>query len=190
MALDTKQINVAKGGVKGAIYMGKVGTPLPAGADSEINEDFKSLGYVSDKGIKDGVEFKTKSTNDLGGTAVFTYPSEEKITFEFELLQTNTDVLKLRFGDDKVTGSDSLAITASYAPPKGSHSFVIDLALSHGHERIVIADGQVTKVGDATYGSKDVIKYPFTIQALASEKLNGECAKAYIKLDTNSREVV
>ena len=44
-------VGVAKPAAGGAVYRAPLGTALPTSTDAELNEAFKSLGYISDDGL-------------------------------------------------------------------------------------------------------------------------------------------
>lgn len=163
------QANVSTGKPKigGAIYRAPLGTALPTDATTALNAAFKNLGYVSEDGLVNSNTAESESIKAWGGDVVANLQTEKPDTFTATFIEAmNEDVLKATYGDSNVTGALATGLTIkanSEVLPVAS--WVVDMVLGDHMKRIVIAQGQVTEVGDIEYKDDTVIGYPLTISA-------------------------
>lgn len=101
--------------------------------------------------------------------------TEKPDTFEFTLIEAvNTDVLKVVYGDDNVTGDLTTGITVTANADQAlPHVYVIDMTLKNKTaKRIVIPNGVVSETGDVEYKDDDSVGYNITVDALPDERGN------------------
>ena len=93
---------------------------------------------------------------------------EHTDTFQFVLLEfLNSDVLKMRYGEDNVTGTLDEGVTIQVnSKTKESAIYVIDLLLDGAVQRIVIPIGKITEYEDRSINNEDVQSVGVTITAL------------------------
>lgn len=160
-------VSTGKPKIGGAIYRAPIGTALPTDATSTLNASFKCLGYVSEDGL---VNTNTASTEQLkawGGDIVATPQTEKPDIFNATFIEAmNTEVLSAAYGDGNVSGDISSGITVrANSTELEKAAWVVDMILGSNLKRIVIAQGQVTEVGDIEYKDDALIGYPLTITA-------------------------
>ena len=174
-------VTASKPKVGGAIYRAPLGTMLPKDAISELNEAFKSLGYIGEDGIVNGNSMTTEKVKAWGGDVVLESETEKTDTFKVKLLEAlNVDVLKAVYGDGNVTGdiNTGIAVKANNEEQKEC-CWVVDMILRGGiMKRVVIPNGKVTNVGDITYKDGAPIGYETTISAV--EDAEGQTHYEYI----------
>lgn len=160
--------------IAGCIYTAPIGTAIPTDATTELAEDFKSLGYVSEDGITESESKDSSNILAFGGDVVLITEGEHSYTVQFALLEyLNIDVQKVRHGDANVSGTLEAGLTIKgNANATENRVYVIDLLLNNAVERIVIPCGKVTETGDCTRNNSDAITTDITITGLPDDKGN------------------
>lgn len=174
-------VTPAKPAVNGAVYYGPLTATLPTSASAALT-GFTSLGYVSEDGVIRAIDLESNTVREWGGKVVLALETGRTETFQFVLLEANnTDVLKLKHGDNNVTGSISTGITVqSNSGDLSGHAFVIDMIEAENTlHRIVIPNGVVTAIGDTAYVRNAAVTHDLTITAIADS--SGNTAYDYIK---------
>ena len=98
--------------IAGCIYTAPIGTAIPTDATTELAEDFKSLGYVSEDGITESESKDSSNILAFGGDVVLITEGEHSYTVQFALLEyLNIDVQKVRHGYANVSGTLEAGLT-------------------------------------------------------------------------------
>lgn len=179
---NVANVSTAKPKVGGAIYSAPLGSTLPTDATSTLDSAFKSLGYISEDGLKNENSPESESIKAWGGDTVAVVQSDKPDVFKYTLIEaTNIDVLKEVYGDDNVAGTLSTGIEIkANAIELEEHCLVIDMVLKGGVlKRIVIPNGKVTEIGEISYADADAIGYETTLQAVPDT--DGNTHYEYIK---------
>lgn len=168
---NVRNVTAGKPAIKGAIYRALLTDELelPTDAVSDLSEDFKPLGYVSDAGLTNSNSPESDKIKAWGGDVVLITQNEKSDTFKFKLIEAmNVDVLKAVYGDTNVTGSiaEGLSVTANADEPEEG-AWIIDMILRGGVlKRIVIPDGKLSELADIEYVDNDAVGYEVTVEAL------------------------
>lgn len=183
MANNANNVTVGKPAIQGAIFRAPLGTTLPTGTDTELNEAFAELGYVSEDGVRNNNSASSETIKAWGGDTVLTTTTEKTDTFAFKLIEVlRVDVLKAIYGDDNVTGTIETGITVtSDASEAEAGVWVIDMIHTGSKKRIVIPNGKLSELGEIAYTDNEAVGYEITITALPSDTIGGATHKEYIK---------
>jgi len=175
MATDTSKVYLAGSAdgpnAKGLFYRAPEGTALPVSALTPLPAAYVYQGGNSDAGYTNSQSRDTTKIADHDGETVAVPQSAYSETFTIEVIESkNADTLKTVFGDDNVvitaatptSGAEIRVIHNASILPRSV--FVFDTKHGKGVRRQIVPLGQVTSVGDVTFVSKDIVKYPLTIE--------------------------
>ncbi len=172
---NVNNVSTAKPKIGGAIYSAPIGTDLPENAKAELNEAFKSLGYISEDGLTNNNSPESEEIKAWGGDVVAVVQTDKKDTFQYTLIEaTNMDVLKEVYGKDNVSGDLTTGIKIkANSKELDEHSVVIDMVLKGGVlKRIVIPIAKIAEIGEISYADEDAIGYETTLQAVPDAEGN------------------
>lgn len=179
-------VSVGKPKIGGAIYVAPAGTTVPTSATETLGSAFTCLGYISEDGLSNTNTASTEEIKAWGGDVVLRPQTEKPDTFTATFIESlNVDVLKAAYGSDNVSGTLATGITVkANSKELPSCVWVTDMVLNGNClERIVIANGQVTEVGEIVYKDDTAIGFPLTITAYPggwADTTDQDTHKAYI----------
>ena len=164
-------VGVAKPAAGGAVYRAPLGTALPTSTDAELNEAFKSLGYISDDGLTNSNSPKTEQVKAWGGDTVKTIQKEKPL---------NEEVLKSSYGSDNVSGTIAAGLTVKASSREIPNSaWVVDTIVNNANKRIVIPDAGISEMEDIVYSDSKALGYGITLAAVPDT--SGNTHYEYIK---------
>jgi len=184
---NVQNVSTAKPKVGGAVYSAPLGATLPMDATTELDADFKSLGYISEDGLTNTNTPESETIQAWGGDTVAVVETSKEDTFTYTLIEsTNIDVLKEVYGQENVSGTLETGITIkANSKQLEEHSLVIDMVLKGGNlKRVVIPNGKVSEIGEITYTDAEAIGYETTIQGMPDEE--GNTHYEYIQAPTQN----
>lgn len=128
---NAQNVSTAKPKIGGALYSAPLGTKLPKDAISDIDSEFKSLGYVSEDGMSNENTPESEDIIAWGGDVVATAQTSKADTFTYTMIEaTNINVLKEVYGQGNVSGNleTGIEIKANNKELE-EHCLVIDMIL-------------------------------------------------------------
>lgn len=174
-------VSAAKPAVGGAISVGATTATLPTSTGGDLT-GFKSLGYISEDGLKNDNSPESEEVKAWGGDIVMTPLTGKPDKFSFTLIEClNEEVLKFVYGTKNVTGtlSAGISITAK-AEEQELHAFVIDMIMRGGvAKRIVIPQASISEIAEIEYTDGGAVAYAITITAYPDA--SGATHKEYLK---------
>ena len=166
--MNAKNVTAAKPKVGGAIWCAPLGTALPTDAKSDLDPEFKSLGYISKDGLTNANSPSNENTAAWGGDTVHTYQTEKPDTFQFQLIEAlNAEVLKAVYRDDNVTGDLETGLTVkANAKEQQDACWVVETILNGDTvKRVVVPCAKITEIEDIVYKDDEALGYGVTISA-------------------------
>ena len=189
MANSSKMnIALAKTLVSGVVFVGTKTSILPTDGTTALDTTFTNVGYISDDGIENGTDLKTKDVTEMGGRTVLTVITSYAENYKFTMDETNAASLSLRYGAGNVKTGTGGAITIDHAMPDGGAlPVVIEIPMTNGKiKRILIPEASLSDVDKITYSSGDAIGYSVTLAANASDQINGATSREWITTPTTT----
>jgi len=166
---NANNVTAGKPRIAGSIYRAATSASLPTTADASLGGAFKSLGYISEDGVKNNNSPETEDIKAWGGDIVLNTLTGKEDKFTFKLLEAmNTDVLSAVYNSGNVTGDLSTGITVkAKAEQSEAAAYVIDMVLKNGVlKRIVIPNATVSEVSEIVYADNDAVGYEVTLAAV------------------------
>lgn len=179
MANNAQNVSFGKPKATGGIWIAPSGTTLPVNATATLDNDFKSLGYISEDGLVNAIETDTEEVKAWGGDTVLTGQTSFAEKFTFNMLETNVEALKFYYGADNVTDSGEITISVN-STELPEVVMVAEVVLTGGRvKRIVVPHAKLfDRSGEITYVDGEAIMYPVNILALPD--VSGNTSKQYI----------
>lgn len=166
-------------GVTGGAFHAPLATTIPTNATSALNAAFKEVGYISEDGITQAIAADVSDIKAWqNGDVVRKVQTSHDLTFQFSMIETNAESLKIYYGDPNATIS-AVQITGDQTVRE---AWVLEVTDGDNDIRVVLPDAQVTERGDVTYKNDEAIAYDVTITAYPDS--NG--VKAYLYMDATS----
>lgn len=175
MSNTATNVTAGKPKVEGAVYRAPLNTTLPTTVSETLDSAFEALGYISDAGVVNSNSPSNTAIKAWGGDTVLDIQTEKPDTFKMAFIEAmNTDVLKMVYGDDNVSGdlTDGITIEAN-SKELECQSLVIDMLLKDGAaKRIVLPNCKVTSIADITYADNSAVGYEVTLSCYPDEDGN------------------
>jgi len=158
-------------GYEGDLCVAPVGTTLPVSAVEPLASGFVELGYVTSDGVT--LSHDDQSTDLIAwqrGDIVRTLMTEQKLTLQASVMETNDKTVETYFGSYlEVTASGPVLAERAFQPTQ----VILALTVIDGDSvhRMVIPSAELTERGDLVYVTDDSVNYDmtFTIYPDASQ---------------------
>lgn len=183
---NTAYVNVGKPdtAVSGGVSSAPLGTAIPVDATTALDPEFTNYGFISEDGLTETNEKSSDKIKAWGGRIVKNLQTDSSASFSFSFIESsNADVLKAICGENNVTVTPAdethgAQITAKFDLEQlPSRVWNFDVKDGKNKVRVSVPNGQITELGDVTYGDEDVIAYEVTVDALWDDTLKAYYVK-------------
>lgn len=180
------QANVSAGkGVKGGyIFSAPVGTTLPTDIETELDEAFKCLGFISEDGYVETVEEDSSDHVDMNGDLMDSTNSNRVESAQVTLAEIKAETLKRQYGEANVTDENGLITVRHNSDSHPTFAYVLELVLKNNRRwRKVVPMGQSSELDDLTIASSELCQRALTIKYLTDNDGN-TCYDYYESTET------
>jgi hypothetical protein len=163
--------------VTGAVYVAPTGTTGPTDATTALANDWKSVGYISEDGVKEtndteSDEIKAWQNSDIVRKTI----TKQETSYGFTMIETNAVALGLFYGKAIQAGDTSHLIGGTSA---NKVAMVIDVIDGSKTVRRFIPDAEVTERGEVTFSASEAVGYEVTVVAYPNAALGGSVEVHY-----------
>lgn len=159
MALTPANAEVA---VTGAVMVGDTSATAPTAVDGTTT-GFTDVGLIGEDGV---VESHDEASERLkawqGGQTVRVVNTDGAVTYQFTMLETSETTVELAYDTTVTSGSYVIDLNKN----RTHKSFIIDTVDGDELERVYIADGVITELGDVVRVNNQIKAYPVTVEAI------------------------
>lgn len=154
---STENVSAGKGVAGGYFFAAPIGTAAPTDIETELDEAFANIGFVSEDGIVFSTESDTNDLVDMNGDTMDTASGTHTETFAVTFAEVKKDSQAILYGDGNVTDSNGL-LTVHVKGEDAPHRIcVFEGVLKNGRRwRRVIHDCRATELGDLTVASSEL----------------------------------
>lgn len=172
-AANVDNVSVGKPKQPGAIFAAPAASKLPTDATTALDKAFKCLGYGHSDGVANNNETDESSIKAWGGDVVLKTVTSRDETLEFGLIEAlSTSVLKTVYGENHVKGDLAAGMTVEHtSDPLPRGVFAVEMLMTNGViKRLVVPNGQITKVDSVSYKDDEEINYKCTVACYPDAK--------------------
>jgi hypothetical protein len=174
-----QQITAPSPRVTGGVLKAPAGSTIPATALGSPDAAFKSLGRVSNEGLRRTEDRTNTDIQDWGGDLVATLQERYSVTLRFVLIQTlNVDVQRAVHGSGNVTTSANTTTTGTEIKSilnsklLDTGSWVFDGFFNLASLRLVVPLGRITTVGEVRWVHNALFAYDCTLKCFPDDDGN------------------
>ena len=163
---SSDNIQTARPRVTGVFFTAPAGTALPNDATTALSSAFVELGYVSEDGIAETYDKSSDILREMGGSPVAALNTANNVEYKLTMLEDSADVEELLLGSGNITTNLDGDLTAAVlnGADVPAAVFAFDMVLRSTKKfRVVLANAQVTAVGDLVYKAGGAMSREITI---------------------------
>ena len=146
----------------GAVFIAPAGTTVPTDALTELPEDYKCLGCISEDGVVNTQSTESEDFNDWEGDVVDTSTTKYSETLQMTFLEAvNPDVLAYIYGDSHVHLTEGGGIHIEHTgDDRDECILVVDTILKNKRiNRLVAPRSIVGEIGDVSRKRNELMGY-------------------------------
>ncbi|MBQ9387121.1 MAG: phage tail protein [Lachnospiraceae bacterium] len=165
-------ITAVKPKVGGALYVAPTTATLPTDFSTALDSAFKSLGYISEDGVKNNNGSTSEELRAWGGEVVHATEKEYKDNYFFTLIEfLNLEVLSIAFGEGNISDIKDGGVTVGHKLQHNNHThdtmaWVFEMVLEGDRVmRKVIPCAKVTELGEINFKDSEPVKLDVSLSA-------------------------
>ena len=165
-------VNLGSGRASGYFYHAPKGTALPASPLAELDEDWKSVGYVSEEGITWATGRSSEPLKDWANKIRRQMQNEPTGTVAVPIISTTAEVLKTIFGASNVveavaTADHGKLVSVEVAEGVVSEEEAFLFIMKDGDDAMMLGTtaGFITALDDISFAPGNPITWNATVSA-------------------------
>ncbi len=182
------QANVSAGkGVKGGyIFSAPVGTALPTDIKSNLDPEFRCLGFISEDGYVEDIDEDSDDIVDMNGDVMDSTNGSRVESAQFTLAEIKADALKRQYGEKNVTDENGVICVKHNSDSHDTFSYVLELVLKNGRRwRKVVPAGKSSELDSLSIASSELCQRALTMKYLTDDAGN-TCYDYYESTETTA----
>lgn len=166
-------VSSAKGVKGGYIFSAPEGTALPTDIKTQLDPDFKCLGFISEDGYVETVDEDADDITDMNGDVMDSTNSNRVESAQLTLAEIKAETLKRQYGENNVTDANGIITVKHNADSHDVFAYVLELVLKNGRRwRKVVPKGKSSELDDLTIASSELCQRALTMKYLTDEQGN------------------
>lgn len=164
MAKDVDNARVY-GDINSAVFVGAKGSTAPITPTVAPGTPFAEVGWLSEDGITEARAIDSAQKRAWqGGALVRTVKSSDSRSFKFVMLETNAITMGLVRPGATVTTATGITHTLVKAHTgQDRRAWILDTIDGEINVRKIVADGEITEIGDVVYKGTEITGYEVTV---------------------------
>ena len=182
------QANVSAGkGVKGGyIFSAPVGTALPTDIKSNLDPEFRCLGFISEDGYVEDIDEDSDDIVDMNGDVMDSTNGSRVESAQFTLAEIKAAALKRQYGEKNVTDENGVICVKHNSDSHDTFSYVLELVLKNGRRwRKVVPAGKSSELDSLSIASSELCQRALTMKYLTDDAGN-TCYDYYESTETTA----
>lgn len=165
MTQDATKVRIDKPQSAGAVYLAPAATTLPTDNSTTLAITYVAVGYLDPAGITETPTRQSTAIYAYGGDQVAVAESQDGLTVEFTMIETNDASLKAYWGSANVATASGITTAKSTAAEFLHQVMVIETVSNSVKSRRVYPDVKVSDRGASVSTDDAARMYPITFAA-------------------------
>ena len=179
-ANNVANVSSTKGVKGGYIFTAPANTPLPTDYKTQLPQQWKCLGFISEDGYTETLDTDSEDLKDMNGDLMGSPQTSRVESGPFTLAEIKASTLKAMYGAENVTDVGGVITVKHNGNSSDTWPIVLELVLKDGRRwRKVVPIAQSSELDDLTLAVGELAARALTVKYLTDA--NGNTCYDYIQ---------